>query len=107
MNILLLLFWIFFPDDSKLFMEVNYFPDSSLGSKLFMDSIICYLQEPVVSAGSDSAVAASGAVSAVLPENDDVVVEAEVVVNFPGLEWFPAGLPWPEVANSPVSQENL
>jgi len=71
-----------------------------------MDSIICYLQEPVVSAGSDSAVAASGAVSAVPPENDDVV-EAEVVVNFPGLEWFPAGLPWPEVANSPVSQEKL
>ena len=45
----------------------------------------------MASAGSEFAVSSSGAGSSVPPENNDGVV-AEVVVNWPGLEWFPVGL---------------
>ena len=60
----------------------------------------------MASASADFIVSPSGAVSSVPPENNDGVM-AEAVVNFPGLEWFPAGVPWPEVAKSPVSHDRL
>ena len=68
--------------------------------------LICDLQKPVGSVGSeDSPVAPPNAGSAIPPDNYDV--EAEAAVNLPGVDWFPKGKPWPELAKSPVSHEKF
>ena len=54
----------------------------------------------------DSSVGPPNAVISATPP-DNYNVEAEAAVKLPGLEWFPAGMPWPEVTKSPVSHEPL